>query len=106
MKQIPEDAAKYICQRLGYDVVIIYGRKDGNDGGECLSYCGSNYKFKRMADEMVGFLKSRVFGWSDPEPEPEQNMLGMPMLPEGPDGGDPDTGKRLISTALDKRGRR
>jgi hypothetical protein len=106
MKQIPEDVAKYICQKLGYDVIIVYGRKDGHDGGECVSYCGSSYKFKRMADEMVGFLKSRVFGWSDPEPEPETNMLGMPMLPEGPEGGDPDTGKRIISTALDKRGRR
>ena len=93
MRPIPDTFAKAIAANLGYDVVIIYARKEGNDGGECMSYAGSSYKMKRLADEMVRFLKQKVFGWSaDIE---EQSYA----LPEGPHGGDPMLGSKLIDTS-------
>jgi hypothetical protein len=97
MKIIPEDAAKYIAAKCDLDVVIIYGRKSGNDGGEQMTYAGSTYKNKRLADEMVSFLKSKVFGWSDDiatDPNPD--------LDTGPD----EIGKKIILDGLARRGRK
>lgn len=96
MRPIPEEWARAACQKLDLDQCIIYGRKEGADGGETIACAGSSRRNLSIAQEMVRFLKREVFGWKEVdlvEEKPEE-------LPEGPAGGDPTLGSKIISPFL------
>lgn len=44
MKRIPIKAAKEVAEKYGYDQVMIYGRKVGENGGEHMTTYGVDKK--------------------------------------------------------------
>lgn len=66
MKRIPIKAAQEIAEKYGYDQVIIYARKVGNDPephGEHMTTYGVTRDHCTVAARMGDFLKYDVFGW-------------------------------------------
>ena len=65
MKRIPIKAAKRIADEYGYDQVVIYARKVGNDPaphGEHMTTYGVNAVHCAVAAKMGDVLK-RFMGW-------------------------------------------
>ena len=106
-KEVPVEAAKYIAAKCGADQVIIYARAAGHDGGECVTYAGSNYRNGRIAAEMVEMLKRHVFGWSDVDVQKDLdkeagNPFGLPEADEGPG----NIGGRILTEGMGLRGKK
>ena len=66
MKPIKIEAAKKIAKEFGYDQVIIYARKVGDEGGEHVTTYGVDEVHCDVASRIGDHLKFKVFGW-DPE---------------------------------------
>ena len=98
MQPIPKEMAEWMCQKLDYDQIIIYGRKEGMEGGECMSYAGSSRRNWHVADEMARFLKQKVFGWA---PEPDDPHAGE--LPTAAPGSSEDLGNKIMHNVLEKK---
>jgi len=67
MKKIPIKAAQEIAEKYGYDQVIIYARKVGENPdphGEHLTTYGINKQHCDVAAQIGNHLKYKVFGWS------------------------------------------
>ncbi len=62
-KDIPITAGKHIADTYGYDQVIIYGRKIGDDGREHVTTYGVNKDHCNAAALIGNHLKYKVFGW-------------------------------------------
>lgn len=65
MKRIPISAAKHIAEDYGYDQVVIYGRKVGDDPdphGEHLTTYGVDKVHCAVAAKISKHLQ-RVMGW-------------------------------------------
>lgn len=62
MKPIPINMAQEVAQRFGYDQVVIYARRVGEDGGEHLTTYGTTKQHCRVAGQMGDTLK-RLMGW-------------------------------------------
>lgn len=62
MKPIPVAAAKRIAEEYGYDQVVVYARKVGEEGGEHLSTYGRTKQHCSVAASMADTLK-RFMGW-------------------------------------------
>lgn len=77
MKPIPITAAKRIAKDYGYDQVVVYARKVGDDPdphGEHVTTYGVSKAHCTVAARMGDHLKYNVFGWPRPDPaQPEQN---------------------------------
>ena len=63
MKPIPISAAKDIAKKYGYDQVIVYARKVGEDGLEHVTTYGINKEHCSAAAKIGNYLKYEVFGW-------------------------------------------
>ncbi len=66
MKRIPISAAERIAKDYGYDQVIIYARKIGEDPaphGEHLTTYGNNKVHCDVAAKIGDFLKFKIMGW-------------------------------------------
>lgn len=66
MKRIPISAAKRIAQDYGYDQVIIYARKVGDDPephGEHMTTYGVTKKHCSAAARIGDYLKHKIMGW-------------------------------------------
>jgi hypothetical protein len=62
MKPIPITAAERIAKDYGYEQVIIYARKTGNDGTEHMTTYGVNPQHCNIAARMGRVLK-QFMGW-------------------------------------------
>jgi hypothetical protein len=62
MKRIPITAAKRVAQEFGYDQVVIYARKTGDNGGEHMTTYGVNKEHCGIAARMGDVLK-KFMGW-------------------------------------------
>lgn len=65
-KPIPISAAKAIAENYGYDQVIIYARKVGDDPaphGEHMTTYGVNRQHCDAAARIGDHLKYKVMGW-------------------------------------------
>lgn len=103
MKQIPPNLAANICTMLGWDQCVIFCRKEGDDGGECVAYGGNSYRNGRTAQEMAEFLKANVFMW---EREAEERVADDPVEREAQKefARQAEAGKSLIFLPnIDKR---
>jgi len=69
MKEIPIAAAKRIAAEFGYDQVIVYARKVGENGGEHMTTYGVDKVHCDVAAKMGDHLKYNVMGWPRPEQE-------------------------------------
>lgn len=68
MKDIPISAAEKIAKQYGYDQVIIYARKVGEDPdphGEHMTTYGVNKEHCDAAARIGDHLKYNVMGWSE-----------------------------------------
>ena len=66
MKRIPISAAKRVAEDYGYDQVVIYARKIGeepNPHGEHLTTYGVTKEHCRVAAKMADVLK-KFMGWN------------------------------------------
>ncbi len=66
MKRIPIYVAQDIAHEFGYDQVIIYGRRVGDDSdphGEHLTTYGKNKVHCDVAARIGDFLKFKIMGW-------------------------------------------
>lgn len=63
MKEIPINAAKKIAVEYGYEQVVIYARKTGENGGEHMTTYGVNTKHCSVAAKMGDVLK-KFMGWN------------------------------------------
>ena len=65
MKPIPISAAKHIANAYGYDQVVIYARRVGenHEGGEHMTTYGANPTHCRIAAAMGQTLKN-FMGWN------------------------------------------
>ena len=66
MKEIPISAAEKIAKQYGYDQVIVYARKVGEDPephGEHLTTYGVNKTHCDVAARIGSYLKREVFKW-------------------------------------------
>lgn len=68
-KPIPISAGKDIAKKYGYDQVIIYARKVGDDGLEHVTTYGIDKDHCRAAGMIGDHLKYKVFGWDPKETE-------------------------------------
>lgn len=67
MKRIPISAAKRIAKEYGYDQVIIYARKVGEEPdphGEHMTTYGVDRKHCAAAAKIGDWLKYKVMGWT------------------------------------------
>lgn len=67
MKPIPIKAAEDIAKKYGYDQVIIYARKVGEEPdprGEHVTTYGINEIHCEVAAKIGDHLKYKVFGWN------------------------------------------
>ncbi len=62
-KPIPISAAKKIAESYGYDQVIVFGRKVGDDGLEHLTTYGKTKEHCGIAAKTGDFLKHKIMGW-------------------------------------------
>lgn len=63
MKRIPISAAKRIAKDYGYDQVLIYARKVGDEGGEHMTTYGVDRDNCSAMAKIGEFLKYKVMGW-------------------------------------------
>lgn len=93
-----QDLAQF-CVSHGWDQAVLYYRRDGQDGGEGCTFMGLTYRDGEIAREMADFLKKNVFGWKSEEAPELDKMItdAKREMAEAPQGGDPDTGKKLIN---------
>lgn len=71
MVPIPVATAESIGRRFGYDQVVVYGRRVGEDPlphGEHLTTWGRNRDHCQVAKHLGNFLKHEIMGW------PKQNV--------------------------------
>lgn len=67
MKPIPISVAKDISKKYGYDQVIIYTRKVGEDPdphGEHMTTYGINETHCSVAARIGDYLKYKILGWT------------------------------------------
>lgn len=62
-RPIPISAGRAIADKYGYDQVIIYARKVGDDGIEHVTTYGINRAHCDAAAKIGNHLKYNVFGW-------------------------------------------
>lgn len=62
-KRIPIKAGKEIADKYGYDQVIIYARKTGENGGEHMTTYGVTKEHCGYATKIGDFLKHKIMGW-------------------------------------------
>ena len=66
MKPVPISAAKHIAKDYGYDQVIIFSRKVGEDPdphGEHMTTYGVDKGHCSVAARIGDFLKHKILGW-------------------------------------------
>lgn len=61
---IPIKAAEDIATKYGYDQVIVYARKVGDDGGEHMTTYGRDKAHCGAAAKIGNFLKYKIMGWT------------------------------------------
>lgn len=69
MKRIPIKAAQDIAEKYGYDQVMIYARKVGENGGEHMTTYGVNKANCDAMAKIANFLQIKIMGWIK---EPQQ----------------------------------
>jgi len=62
-KPIPIACAKGVAEVYGYDQIIIYARKIGDDGMEHMTTYGVNKAHCSAAARIGDFLKYKIMGW-------------------------------------------
>lgn len=62
-KRIPISAAKEIADKYGYDQVMIYVRKVGDNGGEHMTTYGVNKINCDAMAKIANFLQTKIMGW-------------------------------------------
>ena len=68
MKRIPISAARLIAEAYGYDQVMIYARKVGEDPaphGEHLTTYGVNKVHCAAMARIGNYLKTKILGWAE-----------------------------------------
>lgn len=68
MKRIPISAAEHVAKTYGYDQVIIYARKVGEDPdphGEHMTTYGVDREHCGAAAKIGNFLKYKIMGWAE-----------------------------------------
>ena len=68
MKRIPIKAAQRIAELYGYDQVMIYARKVGDDPaphGEHMTTYGVNKIHCDAMAKIGNFLKTKIMGWTN-----------------------------------------
>lgn len=68
MKRIPIKAAQHIAELYGYDQVMIYARKVGDDPaphGEHMTTYGVNKIHCDAMAKIGNFLKTKIMGWTE-----------------------------------------
>ena len=66
MKRIPIKAAQHIAETYGYDQVMIYARKVGDEPaphGEHMTTYGVNKAHCNAMAQIGNFLKTKIMGW-------------------------------------------
>lgn len=63
MKPIPIGAAEHIGKAYGYEQVVIYARRTGDEGGEHMTTWGRNPEHCSIAARMGRTLK-QFMGWN------------------------------------------
>jgi hypothetical protein len=63
MKRIPIKAAKEIADKYGYDQVMIYARKVGEDGGEHMTTYGVTKLHCKVIADVATFLQEKIMKW-------------------------------------------
>lgn len=63
MKPIPVSAAKQIGEAHGFDQVVIYARKVGDEGGEHMTTWGSTPEHCGVVGRIGNALKQHIMGW-------------------------------------------
>jgi hypothetical protein len=64
MEPIPIKEAQRIAELYGYDQVMIYARKVGDDGREHMTTYGVNKAHCSAAAKIGNFLKFKIMGWT------------------------------------------
>lgn len=63
MKRIPIKAAKEIAEKYGYDQVMIYTRKVGENGGEHMTTYGVTKIHCDAMARIAKFLQDKILKW-------------------------------------------
>lgn len=62
-KPIPISAAKAIANKYGYEQVMIFARKTGQDGMEHMTTYGVNPIHCKVMARIAEFLQTKIMGW-------------------------------------------
>lgn len=63
MKPIPISEAKAIAKQYGYDQVMVYARKIGDDGGESMTTYGRSKAHCDAAARIASHFQRNIAGW-------------------------------------------
>lgn len=102
--EVPHQVLGRLLVTAGWDRAVLICEKDGPNGGKCITSAGIDYRQGRIAQEQAEFLRKNVLGMKletdalDSEIEAAQDEMR-----EGPKGGDPDVGKRIIMPAIERK---
>ncbi len=100
MKEIDYASAARLAAEFGYDQIVIIARKEGPEGGECVCHAGLTKRDALTAEAIAEMLKFHVMGWDKTDEAKELETLvrqAKKEMVEGPDGGDPQLGRKLIA---------
>jgi hypothetical protein len=62
-KRIPIAAAKRVAEDYGYDQVMIFARKVGDDGMEHMTTYGVTKAHCSVMAQIAKFLQTKIMGW-------------------------------------------
>jgi hypothetical protein len=98
----PQDLMRFVAYHGWDQAVLIYRRSESDGDCEGVTYVGLTYRDGQIA-EQCGKLVKQIIGMKvDTVDIDKEIMLAKREMAGGPDGGDPDTGKRIIFDAIDK----
>ncbi len=103
-REIPYQIAGQVALAFGWDRIVIIAEKDGDSGGKCITSAGTDFRNARIAQDQADFLRREVLGMKlETDALDSEIAAAEDEMREGPKGGDPDTGKRIIMPAIERK---
>lgn len=103
MSEIAHQDVMRLAAMHGYDQVVLMARRDGDDGGFCVVTSGIGVRNGKIAQELGEIIKGMT-GMKEVDQAADAELAAAKReMAEAPEGGDPETGKKLIDLSHTKR---
>lgn len=106
-RAVPDEIVGKILAVHGWEIGVLFYYKDGAEGGHGVTCAGLGIRNGRIAQEFMRQI-TEYMQQADPESKAVKETLDKELadakneMGEGPQGGDPDAGKKLIMPAIER----